>query len=189
MTLARACGISGDAEGSSTYLAKAKQREKLIQQYFWNSAKGAFFDYHFIQQKNTDAITAAIVYPLCFKLANRDQAQQTADCITKHLLAEGGIRTTNITSGQQWDAPNGWAPLQWMTVAGLNQYDLKELAYDIAKRWVILNDHVYARTGKFVEKYNVGDLTLEAGGGEYEVQDGFGWSNGVYLALRDFLPQ
>ena len=46
-----------------------------------------------------------------------------------------------------------------------------------------LNMDVYSRTGKLMEKYNVVDTQLEAGGGEYPGQDGFGWTNGVLLAL------
>ncbi len=45
------------------------------------------------------------------------------------------------------------------------------------------NIKVYKNTGKLVEKYNVVDMSLEAGGGEYPVQDGFGWTNGVLLRL------
>jgi len=59
----------------------------------------------------------------------------------------------------------------------------KELAKDIAMRWMKLNIDVYDRTGKLMEKYNVVDTHLEAGGGEYPGQDGFGWTNGVLLAL------
>src|SRR6266498_5113379 len=57
------------------------------------------------------------------------------------------------------------------------------LYLDIAQRWVKLNSDVFERTGKLMEKYNVVDTHLEAGGGEYGGQDGFGWTNGVLLAL------
>ena len=40
-----------------------------------------------------------------------------------------------------------------------------------------------------MEKYNVEDITKEAGGGEYPGQDGFGWTNGVYLAMKQMLSQ
>ena len=80
-------------------------------------------------------------------------------------------------------APNGWAPLEWMTIWGLDRCGQRELARDIAERWVNLNVDVYKRTGKLMEKYNVVDLNAEAGGGEYPGQDGFGWTNGVLLAL------
>ena len=44
-----------------------------------------------------------------------------------------------------------------------------------------VNENVYQNTGKMLEKYNVENIHLESGGGEYPTQDGFGWSNGVYL--------
>ena len=95
----------------------------------------------------------------------------------------GGVVSTVYNTGEQWDAPNGWAPLQWMTIQGLHKYQHNTLAKKIALRWTTLNENVYNRTGKMLEKYNVIDTSLEGGGGEYPVQDGFGWTNGVYLAL------
>ncbi|MBL7707733.1 MAG: alpha,alpha-trehalase, partial [Chitinophagaceae bacterium] len=95
----------------------------------------------------------------------------------------GGVISTLATTGQQWDAPNGWAPLHWMTIIGLENYGHTALAKEIAERWIKLNTAVFKRTGKLMEKYNVVDTHLEAGGGEYEGQDGFGWTNGVLLAL------
>jgi alpha,alpha-trehalase len=65
----------------------------------------------------------------------------------------------------------------------LEKSNQQELAADIAHRWIKLNTDVYLRTGKLMEKYNVSDTHLEAGGGEYPGQDGFGWTNGVLLAL------
>ncbi|MDH3649661.1 MAG: alpha,alpha-trehalase, partial [Saprospiraceae bacterium] len=74
-------------------------------------------------------------------------------------------------------------PLQWIIVAGLHRYHLMSLAEEITNRWISLNTRVYRESGKMVEKYNVMETTLEAGGGEYPVQDGFGWSNGVLLKM------
>ena len=91
--------------------------------------------------------------------------------------------TTTIESGQQWDAPNGWAPLQWIGIKGLEHYGRNMAAQDIANRWIRVNKKVFNNTGKMMEKYNVSDSTLQAGGGEYPTQDGFGWTNGVYLGL------
>ncbi|MEO6133056.1 MAG: trehalase family glycosidase, partial [Saprospiraceae bacterium] len=95
--------------------------------------------------------------------------------------------TSNQYTGQQWDAPNGWAPLQWITYEGLKKYGADTLANEAAQRWLTLNENVFQRTGRMMEKYNVEDLSLDAGGGEYPVQDGFGWTNGVYLALANAL--
>jgi alpha,alpha-trehalase len=127
------------------------------------------------------------MYPLCFfnlyPESQEAMGRNAAKVIRERLLKDGGIQTTEKNTGQQWDAPNGWAPLQWMTIWGLDRCGEQELAKDIAQRWIKLNTDVYARTGKLMEKYNVADTHLEAGGGEYPGQDGFGWTNGVLLAL------
>ncbi len=128
-------------------------------------------------------MTLAAAYPLFFGLANDEQAKAVARNLEQLFLKPGGLTTTLVNSGQQWDAPNGWAPLQWMAIEGLRKYGQGEVAKKIAMSWIKNNDRVYSNTHKMVEKYNVFDLSLEAGGGEYPVQDGFGWSNGVYLRL------
>lgn len=90
-----------------------------------------------------------------------------------------------INSGQQWDAPNGWAPLQWIACKGFLNYGLDELANEIKIHWTTTNLKVYANTGKMTEKYDVWNKDGEASGGEYPNQDGFGWTNGVFLAMTD----
>jgi alpha,alpha-trehalase len=103
--------------------------------------------------------------------------------IKKNLLTQAGLISTTEETGQQWDSPNGWAPLQWIAIQGLAKYGFTDLAKDIAGRWLSVNKKVYHNTGKLMEKYNVVNIHLEAGGGEYPGQDGFGWTNGVFLAL------
>ena len=105
------------------------------------------------------------------------------------FLSAGGLITTTETTDQQWDAPNGWAPLQWIAIRGLIKYGSHDLAKDIAQRWMNINQKVYENTGKMMEKYNVVATDLEAGGGEYPAQDGFGWTNGVYLALDKWMKE
>lgn len=167
--------------------AQQQRRKQFLAEYSWNAEDGTFRDYNWVEGKRTDVPSLAMVYPLFTGMATQEQADAIANYVQENFLKPGGVVSTLNHSGQQWDAPNGWAPLQWMTVAGLDRYGHRELAQTIAERWVTLNEKVYANTGKFVEKYNVEDLSLEAGGGEYPVQDGFGWSNGVYLALKAYL--
>ena len=109
--------------------------------------------------------------------------------IESDFLRGGGVLTTLNFTGQQWDAPNGWAPLQWMTIKGLRKYGFDETANEVKDRWLALNENVYKRTGKMFEKYNVDDITLHAGGGEYPLQDGFGWTNGVASALLNNMDE
>lgn len=164
-------------------------RKEFLNTYCFNAHDGVFEDYNWVTQKQTGVKSLAMTYPLFFNMASQEQADKVASYIEKYFLKPGGVVTTLYHTGQQWDAPNGWAPLQWMTIKGLENYGHHHLAKTIAERWVAINEKVYVNTGKFVEKYNVEDMTLDAGGGEYPVQDGFGWSNGVYLALKSYLNE
>jgi len=76
-----------------------------------------------------------------------------------------------------------------MALTGLNRGGQRGLAREVAERWTRLNEKVFKETGKMMEKYNVADLNTPAGGGEYASQDGFGWSNGVYLAMMEWLSK
>ncbi|MBV6645879.1 MAG: alpha,alpha-trehalase TreF [Cyclobacteriaceae bacterium] len=175
----------GDIDLAQHYQKKVEVRRKCINQFFWNDSTGSYQDVLWRSETHTGKITAAGVAPLYFKAATDAMAKKQARAISQHLLDDGGIVTTPTTSGQQWDAPNGWAPLQWLTVRGLEHYDEEELAQTIKHRWLQVNEKVYKNTGKMMEKYNVSDTTLLAGGGEYPTQDGFGWSNGVVLGLTN----
>jgi len=116
-------------------------------------------------------------------------AKKAAVDVKKKLLKDGGIVTSEKNTGEQWDAPNGWAPLEWMTIWGLDRCGQKDLAKEISLRWMKLNNNVFLKTGKLMEKYNVVDIHLDAGGGEYPGQDGFGWTNGVLRQLLARYPQ
>lgn len=168
---------------------RMESRKDFLNSYAWNENDKIFEDYNWVKQKRTGVKSLAMVYPLFFKMASQEQADAVAAYLKTHFLKPGGLPATLNHSGEQWDAPNGWAPLQWMAIIGLENYGHSDLARTIAERWVALNEKVYANTGKFVEKYNVENMNLDAGGGEYPVQDGFGWSNGVYLALKVYLEQ
>lgn len=176
-----------DMAYTATLKSSMANRKEFLEKYSWNAQDQVFEDYNWVKQKQTNIKSLAMVYPLFFRMATQEQADGVAAYLKKYFLKPGGLPATLNYSGQQWDAPNGWAPLQWMAIKGLDDYGHSDLAKTIAERWVALNEKVYANTGKFVEKYNVEDMTLEAGGGEYPVQDGFGWSNGVYLALKAYV--
>ena len=110
-------------------------------------------------------------------------AARVAAGLKANFLNPGGLVTTLSKTGQQWDAPNGWAPLQYLAIEGLARYGQQPLADTVARRWLRLNSRVFQQTGKMLEKYDVVNLSRPAGGGEYPLQDGFGWTNGVLLRL------
>jgi alpha,alpha-trehalase len=183
-TIAEACQVARNVSETQRFEETAARREAAIQKYFWNEEAGFYFDYDVARGEQSGAITIAGAFPLFFKVATEEQARAVAHTIETKFMMPGGVVTTLETTGQQWDAPNGWAPLQWITIVGLENYGHYELAAEVANRWIKLNSDVFKRTGKLMEKYNVVDTHLEAGGGEYPGQDGFGWTNGVLLALK-----
>jgi len=182
-TIAAAFRLQGEIESADRYQLLSEQRKEAIQKYCWNEELGFYVDYDTEEQKQKTSPTLAGVFPLAFNIATPPQSDRVANMIKNKFLKSGGLITTLETTNQQWDAPNGWPPLQWMAIWGLENYDHTELAGRIAKKWIRLNTEVFKRTGKLMEKYNVVDTQLEAGGGEYPGQDGFGWTNGVLLAL------
>ena len=184
MNISKAKKLSGLSNASTIYLQKAGKRKAAILKYCWDEGTKFFYDYNGVSKSRLTDITAAGLFPLFVKIATPEQAAGADAATRKHLLKDGGLVTTIQHTGQQWDAPNGWAPLQWISISGLSSYSKNATAKDIATRWLALNEKVYAATGKMMEKYNVEDLSKEAGGGEYKSQDGFGWTNGVYLALK-----
>ncbi len=181
--LAIAYKEKGNQTLSGFYAQKAEARKKAVNKYCWNEAEKWYVDYIFTTKRQSAELTAAGLYPLFFQLASEQQAREAGMTVQEKFLRAGGIVTTLKNTGQQWDAPNGWAPLQWIAVKGLANYRQDELAATIAGRWIRLNVGVYRRSGKLMEKYNVENTSLEAGGGEYPGQDGFGWTNGVLLKL------
>ncbi|WP_306169606.1 trehalase family glycosidase, partial [Cronobacter sakazakii] len=134
-----------------------------------------------------DQLTAAALFPLYVKAAAQDRAEKVAAATRAQLLKPGGIVTTTVKTGQQWDAPNGWAPLQWVATEGLMNYGQKDLAMDVTWRFLTNVQHTYNREQKLVEKYDVSSTGTGGGGGEYPLQDGFGWTNGVTLKMLDLL--
>lgn len=166
---------------------KAADRKAAIHEFLWSEADGFYKDFNFHTGEHTPVMSLAAVFTLYTGVASEDEAAHVAAVLRRDFLQPGGLVTTLVENGQQWDAPNGWAPLQWVAIEGLRRYGHDELANEIARRWTGLNERVYTATGKFVEKYNVESSEGLGGGGEYVLQDGFGWTNGVYEALvRDF---
>ena len=181
------CGAHHDPECERVFAERARRRRQAIDRYLWDAKAGYFMDYDWRHGKRTGELSAATLYPLFTGVAYLQQADEIGAVAQTQLLKQGGIVTTNITSGQQWDAPNGWPPLQWIAVVGFRRYDQPALAHEIARRWLATVQRVFANTGKLVEKYDV-EHALPGGGGEYPLQDGFGWTNGVTRAMIALYP-
>jgi alpha,alpha-trehalase len=187
LTIATACRIESDSACDEDMQKRAMARKEAIARYLWNPAMNAYVDYDWRARASTGRLTAATVYPLYFRISDEREAKATASTVRATLLQPHGLATTIVQTGQQWDAPNGWAPLQWLAIQGLRNYGEEQLAGVIAQRWVGRNLAVFRSTGKLVEKYDVTGAS-EGGGGEYPLQDGFGWTNGVLRKLLAMYP-
>jgi alpha,alpha-trehalase len=182
-TLAKAYELAHKPEKAAELNTRAARRRAAVRRHLWDSGSGVYTDYLWLEGVPSRKVTAASLYPLFFGLATESDANRVARVVRAHLLKPGGLVTTTLESGQQWDAPNGWAPLQWIAVKGLAAYGENDLAQTIASRWMNNVVATYRRTGKLMEKYDVVDTSLASGGGEYPSQDGFGWTNGVLRKL------
>ena len=166
-----------------TQRADARKRAILA---MYDPKAGFFFDRRWRTGGGalvTDRPSLAAAAPLYFGIASDDQGRRVAARLERDFLKPGGFVTTNFASGQQWDGPNGWPPLEWLTIEGVRRYGRADLADKAASRWLRLLERTYRSTGRMMEKYDVVNTTRKAGGGEYPTQDGFGWTNGVALAL------
>ncbi len=183
-TLAQSSALLNLADKENYFTQRAAKRRQMISKYFWDENTKCYKDYHLKKHKNTPSEHIAALYPLFLGLADQTQAEGVAKNISDKFLYQGGLVTTTKKSGQQWDLPNAWAPYQWLGFKAMKNYGFDELAEKIKNNWCNNVERVYSNTGKLMEKYNALDTETIAGGGEYPNQDGFGWTNGVYLKLK-----
>lgn len=163
----------------------AQKRRDAMDTYLWNETEQFYADFNKKTRTFSPVLSLAAVFPLFVGMASQSQADAVARRLEIDFLTIGGLRTTLTDTGQQWDGSNGWAPLHWAAVQGLRAYGHDALADLIAERWLALTERVFKKDRRLVEKYNVSDQHGLGGGGEYILQDGFGWTNGVYRALSN----
>ena len=174
--IAAGCQFTGDTACAERFTGLASTRKAAINTYLWNEQY--YTDYSLGSNAPIDHLTAASLYPLFLRAAEPERAAATLAAAESQLLAPGGILPTLNRSGEQWDAPNGWAPHQWIATSAARNFNQDEFAAEIATRWVRTVSRGFCESGKLTEKYNVIEND-EGGGGEYPNQDGFGWTNGV----------
>jgi len=186
--IAAGCERQKDGDCAREFTGRAAARRSAVDRHLWSAALGAYVDYRWTRERQNPQVTAATLYPLFVALASAAQAAAVATTVEHELLEPGGIVTTKLTTGEQWDSPNGWAPLQWLAVDGFRHYGKDALAATIACRWIVTVEKYYEQTGKLIEKYDVIEPGRRGGGGEYPTQDGFGWTNGVMRQLLALYP-
>jgi len=175
---------------ASDWDRRAKKRDAAIQRYLWQPKEGVFADYDFVRQRASTYAYISSLYPLWAGVATREQAQQV---VSKLNLFErpGGLSMSNYESGTQWDEPFGWAPTNWMAVAGLESMGFRSEAQRISRKFDATIDEGFANDGTIREKYNVvsGTAKVEVSTGYKVNVIGFGWTNSVYLKMKEELQK
>lgn len=177
----------GQNAPAKKYESLAQSRKHAIQRYMWSDAQGWYCDFDWRRNTQTEVISLAGIVPLFVGIADQQQAQHLASRLMNDFLSAGGLVTSLHPSQQQWDTPNGWAPLHWFAVKGLLSAGFKRQARVIMQLWNATVENHFESHGHLMEKYNVVEPDIQATGGEYEVQHGFGWTNGVTLAFYRLL--
>ena len=182
-TIANLSGLKGDREGEAMFRQRASDRRAAVNKYLWDEEKGCYRDYDWRRGEQA-LFSAASIVPLYVGMVTHEQADRIAVAVCERLLTPGGMMATEYETGEQWDKPNGWAPLQWMAIQGFKLYGNDALGDEIAHCWLNTVNGFYKQHHKLIEKYHIASGTpREGGGGEYPLQDGFGWSNGVVRRL------
>ena len=184
----RTLGRIGD---EATWRKRAADRAAVINQLMWDSQDGLYYDYDFVLRSRRKYPFLTTFYPLWAGIATREQAARVVQALPK-FERPGGLQTSTNQSGNQWDAPFGWAPLELLAVQGLRRYGYNREADRISTEFLSLVLDQYRETGTIVEKYDVVRRTARLGGeirfGYRSNEAGFGWTNAAFTALYDSLP-
>lgn len=186
LILAKFADILDKEEEHKTFSEAASTRKSAILSYFWDEKRKFFFDYHYKEERCSNVFSLAAVFPLFFEICEEKEAKIVKEVLEKNFLKKGGLITTLTKSSQQWDGNNVWAPLQMIAYMGLKNYGFDELAKEVASRFVSMCQKVYSQTHTLSEKYNGESCSIDTQNGEYELQNGFGWTN---AAVKFFLEE
>jgi alpha,alpha-trehalase len=180
--------LLGKPTEAQRWQRRSKARAGAMQRYLWRAREGVFADFDFVRHQSSSYAYITSLYPLWAGVATREEAKQM-DSKRNLFERSGGLSMSNTDSGMQWDEPFGWAPTNWIVVAGLEATGFRDDAQRIAQEWNASVDTGFAQDGTIREKYNVvsGNANVHVSAGYTTNEIGFGWTNAVYLKMREIL--
>lgn len=184
--------LLGRSSDAAVWRERGRTRAEQMNRLMWDQRDGLYYDYDFVHQRTHRYPFLTTFYPLWTGIASPDQAKRVVQNLPR-FERPGGLQTSEYKSGDQWDAPFGWAPLQWIAVEGLRRYGYRAEADRISSHFLTLLAREFARDGTLEEKYDVvrqsDNLDGQLRFGYRTNEAGFGWTNAVFTALLDSLPQ
>lgn len=192
----RAAMIADDSKAVGFWQARAKERKATMDELMWSPSRDFYYDYDYVRKRRGSVSSLAGFYPMWAGMATKEQAAKMVRSLKK-FEEKGGLATTDQQFNQrlpgqlpgmgntptQWAYPNGWAPLQYIVIKGLQRYDYHDEAKRIAMKWLGTNLSWFEKEGVFLEKYNVVSPEKPPIKGVYPSQTGFGWTNAVFERL------
>jgi len=185
---------AGNAEKAIHYEDVAQDWLEAVTKVLWHEEVGVWLDYDILNEVKRDYFYPTNIAPLWTGCYDRSKGEEYTARIMKYLektgimVNQGGVPSTLEHSGEQWDYPNAWPPLQYIMIMALDATDdpaARQLAFDLSERWVRSNFKAFNDSHGMYEKYDATVVGGHGGGGEYEVQLGFGWTNGVIMELLE----
>ena len=180
--------LLGNAKDAAHWDRRSQARAVAIQRYLWRPKDGVFADFDFVHARTSTYAYITSFYPLWAGYPTRDQATKME---AKLNLFErpGGLSTSNTSTGLQWDEPFGWAPTNWIVVAGLEAFGFRADATRIAQHFDATVDAGFAADSTIREKYNVvaGNSNVQVSAGYTTNEIGFGWTNAIYLKMKEIM--
>jgi alpha,alpha-trehalase len=171
---------------------RAEHRAVRMNKLMWNDQAGMYYDYDFVNHKQSGYRFLTTFYPLWAGLASDEQAERVRENLPLFERA-GGLQTSDNVSGNQWDAPYGWAPLHIMAVEGLRRYGFNDDADRISRKFLAMVVHDFEEHGTIKEKFDVvtAKSNLAAGlkFGYTSNEAGFGWTNAAVVLFADELTE
>jgi alpha,alpha-trehalase len=182
--------LLGNAKDAAHWDRRSQARAAAIQRYLWRPKDGVFADFDFVHARTSSYAYITSFYPLWAGYPTRDQATKME---AKLNLFErpGGLSTSNTSTGLQWDEPFGWAPTNWIAVAGLEAFGFRADAARIAQHFDATVDVGFAADNTIREKYNVvaGNSNVQVSAGYATNEIGFGWTNAIYLKMKEVIEK
>eukprot|EP00659_Diplonema_papillatum_P008858 gene8858-13729_t len=179
----------GQPEDADKCGRAAREREAALQSVFWSAERSTWLDVNLTSGEAVGEVYPSNFLPLWVGLRPPSGPAAAVLTAAKQLLFRGGVATSLLSTGQQWDFPNAWPALNQMLAEGLRglpggigepiaEQVLRSLVDTAYCGWQLTGG---VDGGMFFEKYNATHPGLPGSGGEYTVQQGFGMTNGALL--------
>uniref|UniRef100_A0AAZ3RTS1 Trehalase n=1 Tax=Oncorhynchus tshawytscha TaxID=74940 RepID=A0AAZ3RTS1_ONCTS len=179
-TLAHFYRTLGNESEAARYDKAVSARQEAIEAVLWDEKRGVWLDYSLVTNTSHPAFYPTNLAPVwadCYSQPSMGQKALHYLQTSGGLAFPNGVPTSLVDSGQQWDYPNAWPPLQHILIQGLSSLpsqEARELGFDLAQRWIRTNWLAYIKYEAMFEKVIKKRFIMCLG---------FGWTNGVALQL------